>query len=104
MYIGRRKENDTEVIYLDGVNPHEQPLNPRTDLFNHSPTGLEWGYNGSGPAQLALAILAHHAGDTIALRHHQQFKQNIVTRLPAEGWTLTKTEVERWLKAIGARE
>jgi len=25
-------------------------------LWNHSPDGFEWGYGGSGPAQLALAI------------------------------------------------
>lgn len=24
---------------------------------NHSPTGFAWGYGGSGPAQLALAVL-----------------------------------------------
>jgi len=28
---------------------------PRSDLRNHSPNGFEWGYSGSGPAQLALA-------------------------------------------------
>ena len=33
-------------------------LNPRHDSGNHSPTGLEWGYSGSGPAQLALALAA----------------------------------------------
>jgi len=35
-------------------------LNPRSDLMNHSPDGFNWGYGGSGPAQLALAILADH--------------------------------------------
>jgi hypothetical protein len=34
------------------------PLPPRLDLFNHSPAGFDWGYGGSGPAQLALAMLA----------------------------------------------
>ena len=29
----------------------------RLDIFSHSPSGFEWGYLGSGPAQLALAIL-----------------------------------------------
>ena len=44
------------VVTVDG-----KPLGPRLDLFNHSPTGFEWGYFGSGPAQLALAIVAHHS-------------------------------------------
>ena len=56
-YEGRRTGRGVEVT-VDGV-----PLNPRLDLRNHSPTGLEWGYCGSGPAQLALAILADHTGD-----------------------------------------
>jgi hypothetical protein len=30
-------------------------LELRLDLFNHSPIGFEWGYGGSGPAQLAPA-------------------------------------------------
>lgn len=28
----------------------------------HSPAGFEFGYGGSGPADLALSILAHHLG------------------------------------------
>lgn len=28
----------------------------------HSPTGLEYGYGGSGPADMALTILAHYKG------------------------------------------
>ena len=30
---------------------------PSQAVRNHSPTGFAWGYGGSGPAQLALAIL-----------------------------------------------
>jgi hypothetical protein len=32
----------------DGV---VRKLDPRLDLYNHSPTGFCWGTNGSGPAQ-----------------------------------------------------
>lgn len=35
-------------------------LDPRFDLFRHSPDGFAWGYGGSGPAQLSIAIVAHH--------------------------------------------
>jgi len=27
------------------------------ELVNHSPTGFNWGYSGSGPSQLAFAII-----------------------------------------------
>ncbi len=37
-----------------------EPIAIRLDLRQHSPSGLSWGYAGSGPAQCALAILADH--------------------------------------------
>lgn len=56
----------------------------RQDLMNHSPTGLEWGYGGSGPAQAALAMLADATGDdAYALAMYQTFKEQVVGRLPA---------------------
>ncbi|HJT79504.1 MAG TPA: DUF6166 domain-containing protein, partial [Gemmataceae bacterium] len=55
-YHGMRTEAGcTVTVEEDGqftTLPH------RLDLRNHSPTGLEWGYAGSGPAQLALALAA----------------------------------------------
>jgi Family of unknown function (DUF6166) len=44
-------------------------------VWNHSPDGFECGYAGSGPAQLALAILlAAGLPDERAGRLHQRFK------------------------------
>lgn len=58
----------------------------RLDLRRHSPDGFEWGYAGSGPAQLALAILAHHLGDDAeALRLYQDFKTLAIAHLRATG-------------------
>jgi len=50
---------------LDGavVAVDEKPLDPRYDLKQLSATGFEWTYEGAGPAQLALALLADHLGD-----------------------------------------
>lgn len=99
-YIGKRDEDGTTHVTVDGV-----ALNPRLDLHNHSPNGLEWGYPGSGPAQLALAILAEHfkgepGADESALELYQQFKFAIVTSLAHDGWTLQTDQIERALKAI----
>src|SRR5262245_49842647 len=65
-------------------------LNPRFDLRNHSPTGFEWGYEGSGPAQLALAILCDVLhDDERACRLYQTFKRRVIAPLPQEGqWML----------------
>ncbi|MCK4554525.1 hypothetical protein KAU19_06245, partial [Candidatus Parcubacteria bacterium] len=42
------------TVWLDGyqLSPKKSQL-----VINHSPDGFAWGYGGSGPAQLALAIL-----------------------------------------------
>lgn len=55
VYEGFREPDRSVLVLVDG-----EPLNPRFDLANHSPNGFEYGYSGSGPAQLALAILADH--------------------------------------------
>lgn len=77
------------------VTVNGQPLNPRLDLVNHSPTGFSWGYLGSGPAQLALALLADILGDDQeALRLYQLFKAEWVTRLGYNAnWSAWDTEI-----------
>ena len=76
-------------------------LNPRLDLRNHSPSGFDWGYCGSGPAQLALAILADHlADDEQALDSYQCFKWSVIAELPKRGWTLTSAQVEESLQIL----
>ena len=73
------------------------PLSLRTDLINHSPTGFSWGYNGSGPAQLALAILADATkNDNLAMDIYQEFKKSVVSQLPIE-WELSREEILEWI-------
>jgi Family of unknown function (DUF6166) len=96
------------AVTVDG-----QPLPPRLDLANHSPTGFEWGYGGSGPAQLALAILCAHLceqegllmrmkADGEALDLYQAFKWRVIAGLPAGEWTLTTADIDRALAEIRA--
>lgn len=76
----------------DGQPPYR--LNERQDLISHSPDGFSWGYAGSGPAQLALALLADIYDDTYALEHHQLFKFKVIANLPqSEGWKLQEGEI-----------
>ena len=76
-------------------------LRPRLDLRRHSPTGFEWGYGGSGPAQLALAILATWShNDGFALKHYQDFKFRVIGRLPHEAWELTGEDIQRAIAEI----
>jgi hypothetical protein len=70
------------------------PLNPRHDLRNHSPDGFEWGYAGSGPAQLALALCADALGDDErAQAIYQAFKFRVILGLSNDTWELTRSWV-----------
>jgi len=61
-YIGARiDEVGWDVYVLDALGKR-YPLPLRLDIRNHSPTGFNCGYQGSGAAQLALAILADFIG------------------------------------------
>ncbi|HZQ47951.1 MAG TPA: DUF6166 domain-containing protein [Verrucomicrobiae bacterium] len=94
-YVGMRMGSAVDVT-VDG-----RPLRLRLDLWNHSPSGFEWGYDGSGPAQLALALLADCYGDDeVAVEWHQDFKSAVVAGLPYNGWTFTEEEIREMAHAL----
>lgn len=97
LYVGAPPH---EVWVCNPLTGDRQPLDLRLDLRDHSPTGFCWGFGGSGPAQLALAILAH-AGDTeLALCLYQDFKWEFIAKLPqAQPWTLDRLTIKAWLEA-----
>jgi len=106
-YIGRRDDADAEVIVVDEKG-NSRPLPLRLEVRNHSPTGFEWGYGGSGPAQLALAIMLdyfetfHEDGNVnAALIMYQAFKFKVIGRLPEPGkgeeWRLTTEDIRAFV-------
>jgi hypothetical protein len=98
VYCGSRlPDGGARVVWLSNSARGELPL--RLDLRNHSPTGHEWGYGGSGPAQLALDLLSHASGDDEgSQRAYQKFKAQVIARLPREmGWVLTEEAIRAWL-------
>jgi hypothetical protein len=96
-----KRYQGTRVGHAVDVTVDGEPLNPRLDLWNHSQTGFEWGYAGSGPAQLALALLADCLGDEQeALEWHQDFKSAVVAGLLYAGWTLTEEEIRDTVAAF----
>lgn len=126
IYLGLRDSSTRAVtVTVDGL---ELPL--RLDLANHSPCGFEWGYSGSGPAQLALAILADHfkrypadvkaighrlasresvtvpidaiPSDVVAVSAHQRFKAAVIAKIDGQAsrFTMTSLEVTRALEKL----
>ncbi len=106
VYWGRRGPDGPSVHIRCPEDPHfPYPLHARLDLANHSFTGFEWGYGGSGPAQLALALLARAtSNDRLALNLYQAFKREIVASLDEEEWTLAQAFILGWASPrIGGR-
>ena len=80
---------DGAVVTVDG-----RPLNPRFDLKRYSPAGFEWTYEGDGPRQLALALLADHLGDDAKARAlTEKFMREVVSVLD-NAWDLTSADID----------
>lgn len=93
-YEGRRTATGCAVT-VDGV-----PLDPRHDLKRLA-DGFEWGYDGNGPRQLALAILADHLGDGArALAEHRKLVGAVIEGIESESWSMTGAEIDQALAAF----
>jgi Family of unknown function (DUF6166) len=87
---------DGAVVTVDG-----KPLPARRELRLLSKAGFEWTYEGAGPAQLALALLADHLGDDqAALRHYERFMREVVAHLD-NAWRLTSADIDAALRDHG---
>lgn len=95
------QDDNIVVMSVDGEFEANVPL--YLDEVNHSPTGFEWGYYGSGPSQLAYAILRSYfelvekldvpTAISQATRHYARFKQAYVGKW-GEEWIITSDEIE----------
>lgn len=76
-----RGDFSSRQVWLNG-----KPLSPARSLAvcNHSPDGFNWGYGGSGPAQLALAICLELGIEN----SYQAFKWEIIAALPRTNFDL----------------
>lgn len=60
-------------------------------------------WRGSGPAQLALALLAEWSGDDgFALKHYQNFKFKFIAGLSGREWELTGAQIREIVAAMVA--
>jgi hypothetical protein len=81
---------ETKQVWIGGreVRP-ERSLRVR----NHSPDGFSWGDGGSGPAQLALALLLEITTEEMALLWYQDVRTHIVAQLAQADFVIDSQEI-----------
>lgn len=88
--------------------------NVPVQVIHHSPTGYEWGYGGSGPADLALNIIEAYLkslgyngprikcwrGDCLHLSWllHQDFKWEFLAPMDEAGGFISAETIIAWIK------
>ena len=63
----------------------------------HSPSGPEWGYGGSGPADCARSVLLALVGEEEADAHYPAFKAEVIAQIPEAGAVISRAAVLAWL-------
>jgi len=110
LYIATRTEEDGPQVSVQDVE--KATSYPLKHILRHSPNGFEWHYGGSGPADLALSILADYFGEqdidpasflykTRSERLYQAFKWRFIAPAPRGDWILAEGDITAWLKHEG---
>lgn len=105
-YVADRQVGEPKVFVIDNRTepPIRRDLSPEASLKirNHSPDGFEWGYGGSGPSQLALAILHDYFLNVLdlpdpgnrALLNYQNFKEHFIASALKDGFIITTRDID----------
>jgi hypothetical protein len=94
----------TVTVVENGIPTRELQLEPSLKVRNHSPTGFEFGYGGSGPSQLALAILLDHLGQPPSPVVYQAFKFFAIAPMQHPGGVIKGEDIDKWLLQFEASE
>lgn len=74
---------ETKRVWLNGS--HLIPFQSQ-QVINHSPDGFNWGYGGSGSAQLSLGIALNFWNERIAVKNYHKIML-IVANLPQKDFS-----------------
>lgn len=101
-----RRENDGSGVYDGGdIILRRTEFGVETNVprrvVRHSPSGFEFGYGGSGPADLALNILLLFVDQRTAESLYQDFKWEFVATVPREGGIIKRDDIVTWLRQQG---
>lgn len=105
-YRQRQAGGPCLVVTVDGAGDEKVIPLPAIKAgleFRHSPDGFQWGYGGSGPAELARAVLITVIKGDARARHprcYQQFKMDVIARIREDEFTLDEQQVREWYDAF----
>lgn len=83
---------DVVVFYADGSHQ----THPLRHVVKHSPDGFQWGYGGSGPADLALSILHDCLDVSLAEKYYQLFKREFIEPVDRQLY-IKESDIMRWI-------
>ena len=82
------------TVHLDDGSSYPLP-----HVVRHSPTGFNWSYTGSGPADTALSILTDCFGREVADGLYQKFKFAFVGGWASQ-WEITEAAIKAWAELV----
>ncbi len=102
LYLGGHGQLYLLIRHKESKTPYRFPRHLRSQI----PDGFEYGYGGSGPAQLALAIMLDFTGDRdMAVKLYQDFKWEFISKLPNTGAAIKGSEIACWVnKKCGPKQ
>ena len=103
IFRGEKRKVGGCIVKMDNNGcTTELSLEKSFEVVQHSPDGFQWGYGGSGPAQLAAAILYETTNNPeLTRRYYQDFKFDHVSQWE-DTFEINELEIKIWLSLVGA--
>lgn len=87
------------TLYVDGTILDLK--SSKLDVHDYGADSPEWGYFGSGPSQVAAAILYDLTTDIeLTKKYHQQFKREYIANFDQNGFVLLEIQIRVWLEEL----
>jgi hypothetical protein len=107
-FVGTRINNICFVFWseFEYSETPEIPLNLYLDEVNHSPDGFQWGYSGSGPSQLAYAMLRQYTltrfsnSKEFTQKYYRSFREKFIANIKEDSFVIEESVIYDWMHNI----
>lgn len=76
----------------------ELELPSRSDIYEITTNGFDWGNSSKSAQQLAFSMLYQLSNKDVAIESSQKFTQDIIRTLNSRDWVISASEVTKWLE------